>query len=157
MKCIFSIVAITFCLWGCQPEGRIYVEHKELSPEAQWKQEDVRKFDVAVEDITQSYRLSLAFRHAKGYPYEELKVKVTETDPKGTQSVKEYALKIRDEYGNYAGEGEFGIWDSEHLIEAEKTYPEKGAYSYSIEHVMPDNPIPMALEIGLILDKASAK
>ena len=35
--------------------------------------------------------------------------------------------------------------DSEHLIEQRKKYEEKGTYTYKIEHIMPTDPLHMAI------------
>jgi hypothetical protein len=39
------------------------------------------------------------------------------------------------------------------LISANKIFKEKGAYNYKIEHLMPNDPIEFAIEIGVILDQ----
>ena len=62
-------------------------------------------------------------------------------------------MKIRDDNGAYLGEPGYDIWDSEHVIESNKTYSEKGTYIYVIEHNMPDDPLNFAMEVGVILDE----
>ncbi|MCA1764519.1 MAG: gliding motility lipoprotein GldH [Flavobacteriales bacterium] len=102
MKTHFVLTALFLAavLIGCQPEGRIYVEHKELSPDLEWSKEDKREFKVPVEDNTALYDMRLSFRYATGYQYRVVKVKVTETSPAGEETVSEYELKVRDENGN---------------------------------------------------------
>ena len=81
-------------------------------------------------------------------------MKVTETSPVGKEIVKEYDLKVRSDNGNYIGDAGLDIWDSDHLVEAAKMYSETGTYTYRIEHIMPDDPLTLVMEIGMILDKA---
>ena len=147
--------ALAASLMGCQPEGRIYVEHQELSTDVSWKKVDAREFKLTVEDTNLRYNLSLSFRYVDGYQYQFAKVKVMETSPSGKQSTKEYDLKVRDDYGDYIGEPGLDIWDSEHLIETNKKYKEVGTYSYVLEHNMPKDPLHFVMEIGLILDKGN--
>ena len=64
-------------------------------------------------------------------------------------------LKIRNEAGEYLGEAGGDIWDSEHLVEANKKYDEQGTYSYRITHVMPQDPLNFGMDIGVILDKVA--
>ena len=149
-----TILILATGLIGCQPEGRIYSEHKELSPDVEWLKEDKREFNVALEDNSPLYNLSLSFRYATGYQYQVARVKVTETSPSGKESVNEYELKVRDENGEYIGDPGLDIWDSEHLVEPDKKYQETGTYTYLIEHTMPADPLNYAMEIGLIVDKA---
>ena len=153
MKELISIFAIAISLTACQPEGRVYVKHQELSPDVEWLKKDVREFKVPIDDNTIPYNLSLSFRYANGYQYQVAKVKVTETSPSGKETVKEYDLKVRQDNGDYIGEAGYDIWDSEHLVEPNKRYDETGNYTYVIEHNMPNDPLNFAMEVGIILDK----
>ena len=154
MKKLLTVLAIATSLIACQSEDRIYIEHQELSPQVEWLKKDVRTFKVPVSDNSQTYNMSLSFRYTTGYQYQTANVKVTETSPSGKESVKEYDLKVREANGDFIGEPGFDIWDSEHLVEANKNYEETGEYTYVIEQNTPVDPLNFALEIGVILDKA---
>jgi gliding motility-associated lipoprotein GldH len=154
MKNLFALFALSFALISCQPEGRVYSDHKELSPELEWLQKDKREFQVPIEDVDTKYDLSFSFRYATGFPHKTLNVKVTEISPSGSEQVKEYKLQVRDDKGGYIGDPGLDIWDSEHLVDENISYDEKGTYTYVIEHIMPQDPVNYAMEIGLIIDKA---
>jgi len=153
MKKIALIILLVSTLIGCQPENRVFVEHQDLSPELEWLKKDVRTFNVPVADTNQAYNLSLSFRYASGYQYQTANVKITETSPSGIVLVRQYDLKVRKANGDYIGEPGLDIWDSEHLVEANKRYTEKGSFTYVIEQNTPVDPLNFAMEIGLILDK----
>ena len=140
-------------LLACQPEGRVYVKHKALSPDVEWLKKDSREFNVPVSDNSKPFNLSLSFRYANGYRYPVAMVKVTETSPSGKKEINEYELKVRAENGDYIGEAGYDIWDSEHLIEPNKKYSEIGEYIYLIEQNTPNDPLNFAMEIGVILDE----
>ena len=144
------IIAIVF--FACQPEGRIFAEHQELSPGLEWLKKDTREFKVPVNDNSLVYNMSLSFRYINGFEHSFVKVKITETSPGGIEVVKEYDLKVREDNGDYIGEVAYEIWDSEHMIEPNIKYKETGTYTYVIEHNMPDDPLSYAMEIGVILD-----
>lgn len=154
MKQILSVFALFIAFTACQPEGRVYVKHQELSPNVEWLKKDVREFEVPIDDNNIPYNLSLSFRYANGYQYQVAKVKVTEISPSGKETEKEYDLKVRQDNGDYIGEAGYDIWDSEHLVEANKKYEEAGTYTYVIEHNMPNDPLNFAMEVGVIVDKA---
>ena len=97
--------------------------------------------------------MSLAYRYVVGHNHEVVKVKVTETSPSGIEESVEHDLNMLDENGYYKGDGSLGIIDTEHLIVANKIFKEMGTYKYKIEHMMPNNPIEFAVEIGVILDQ----
>jgi len=151
---IIVLVSFTLSLAACQPEGRVYNEHKELSPEFRWSQIDTREFEVPIDDTSIPYNLTLSFRFINGYQYNAAKVSVIETSPSGKETVNEYTLKVRDDKGEYIGEAGYDIWDSEHLVEANKKYEETGIYTYTLAHSMPDDPLLNVMDIGVILDKA---
>lgn len=151
---ILAILTIVAGIISCQPEGRVYVEHSELSPDLEWLKKDAIEFKVPVEDNSIAYNMSLSFRYAYGYQFKVVKVKVTETSPSGKQQVNNFDLKVRDNDGNYLGEPGYDIWDSEHIVEAGKRFDETGIYTYVIEHNMPVDPVNLAMEIGMIFDKA---
>jgi gliding motility-associated lipoprotein GldH len=154
MKKLFAILAIVTGLFSCQPGGRVYLKNQELSPQLEWLKKDAIEFKVPVRDINLAYNLSLSLRYVDGYQYQVAKVKVTETSPGGKKTVKEYDLKVREDNGDYIGEAGLDIWDSDHLVEANKKYAETGTYTYLIEQNMPVDPLTYVMEIGVMLDKS---
>lgn len=153
MKQIILLLGLSLTLFACHPDGRVYVKHVDLSPNIEWLKKDIKEFKVPIEDNAMTYDLSLSFRFATGYQFEVAKVKVTETSPSGKENTKEYDLLVRNEKGEYIGKPGFDIWDSEHKIESHKKYEETGIYTYTIEHIMPTDPLHYAMEIGVILDE----
>jgi gliding motility-associated lipoprotein GldH len=155
MKNRLIILIFSISLLGCHPQGREFVEHKELSPLVEWLKKDVIEFKVPIENVQQEYRMSLAFRYVFGYEYEFIKVKVTEISPNGDEIVKEYELNLKDKDGKYVGDPGLSFFDSEHLIEASKTFNQTGIYTYKIEHMMPKDPVSYSLDLGLIFDRVN--
>jgi len=152
VKRILGLLGIAL-LVSCQPEGRVFVEHEKLSPNVEWLKVDKREFKVPIEDTSIPYNLSLSFRYANGYQFQVARIIVTEISPSGVKTTTNHELIIRDEKGAYLGEAGYDIWDSEHIIEPGKKYDEKGTYTYTVEHNMPNEPLNFAMEVGVILDK----
>lgn len=153
MKKLIALLVLGTIFISCTPEGQIFNENQELSPEVEWLKKDSRTFKVQVDDNSTPYEMILAFRYAQGFPYKEAKVKVTETAPSGKEVISEYDLKVREDNGDYIGEGSLDIWDSEHVVEKSKKLEETGTYTYAIEHNMPQDPMLFAMEIGMIFNK----
>lgn len=151
---LFAALIVSLGLFSCTPEGRVFSENQELSPQLEWLKKDTREFKVPVDDISSAYDMSITFRFVTGFQHKVAKVKVTETSPSGVELVNEYELTVIKANGEYVGEAGLDIWDSEHLVESDKKYTEKGTYTYKIEHNMSVDPLNYAMEIGLILDKA---
>jgi gliding motility-associated lipoprotein GldH len=154
-KLLFAAM-VSGLLLSCQPSDRVFIEHRDLSPELEWKREDARTFEVPIEDPNATYKMLIGFRFATGFPYQYAKVRVLEQTPSGNTSENVYSLKIRENNGDYIGEPGLDIWDSEHLVEPTKNYKEKGTYTYTISHDMEKEIMPLSMEVSLILDKVSA-
>jgi gliding motility-associated lipoprotein GldH len=154
MRNIIAVLIISIIVTSCQLGGRVYSKNQELSPQAEWLKKDAREFMVPVKDNSLAYDLSISFRYLDGYQYQIARIRVTETSPAGKVAVKEYDLKVREDNGDYIGEAGLDIWDSDHLVEANKKYEETGTYSYRIEQNMPVDPLTSVMEIGIILSKA---
>ncbi len=153
MRILALSLGVIFLLNSCKPENRIYEKHKSLSPDVEWLKEDIKTFKVDVNDTSHAYEFNLAFRYANGYMWNEAKIIVKEITPSGKESTIPYSLVIREKNGDYIGEAGYDIWDSTHLVDANKSYKETGDYTYEISHDMPQDDFPFAMEIGLIIDK----
>jgi gliding motility-associated lipoprotein GldH len=153
MKYSFFFCVLFFFL-SCQSKNRIYSEHQTLSPNYEWLKKDKRSFTVPINDKKQKFNLSLSFRYANGYPYKSALVNLEIKSPSGEINQKNYELIVRKDDGSYIGNAGYDIWDSEHLIEKDIAFTEKGEYTFTLSQVTPDDPLNFAMEIGVILDKA---
>ena len=154
MKNYFLILLLAIGLMACGPDGRVYEKHKDLSPDLEWLKVDARTFKVPIAETAGAYDFSLSFRYIEGYPFQVVKIKMTETSPSGAVSEKSFDLKLREDNGDYIGEPGLDIWDSSHLVEPGKVFSEKGTYTYVLEHEMPADPVNGVMEIGIVVDKA---
>jgi gliding motility-associated lipoprotein GldH len=154
MKNLLITIILISTLIACESGNRVFNSHQDLSPKLEWLKADFKEFKVPIEDNTILYNMSLSFRYISGYPYQTANVKVTETSPNGEVTIEEYKLTVIDSKGDYIGEAGYGIFDSEHLIKANKKYTETGTYTYLIEQNSPVDPLTSVMEIGIALDKA---
>jgi gliding motility-associated lipoprotein GldH len=151
----FSIAILSFILLitaACNP-NKVYEKHLTLSDNVEWKKNDVKRFEIDIKDNSIPYNFSLAFRYAQGYPFTSVKLLVKEILPDGTFEELPYELQLRDEQGKYVGSPGFDIWDSEHLIIKGKTFSQTGKYTYEITHDMQLDPLPLVMEVGIVLEK----
>lgn len=152
MRYLFIILSACFLLSGCN-EDCVFVEHQELSPNLEWKSEDVITFEVLIEDNSIAYNQSIAFRYATAFPYNNLLINITETSPGGVVTQRDYEIDVIDENMDYIGDPGGDIWDLEQVIESNKKFNETGTYTYTIQHIMQNDPVQLAMEIGMVLDK----
>ncbi|MFN0032421.1 MAG: hypothetical protein ACKVOR_09695 [Flavobacteriales bacterium] len=154
-KTTLAMTVAVILLAGCD-NGKgetIYEEHKELSPNFEWKKSDIRTFEIAINDNTRPLEFALALRYASGYYYPTLPVRITEVDPDGNKVMTDLDIPIRDEKGEFIGEKGYDIIDTEHLISSKKVFPVHGKYTYTIEHMLPDEVADYVMEIGIVVRK----
>lgn len=149
-------ILLLFVLLQACNTNKIYEKHikvYESEHKVEWYKSNIKRFKIDIKDITTPYNFYLAFRYADGYPFTNVKVLLKEIQPDGSYEELSYELPLRDEQGNYIGSPGYDIWDSEHLIIPNKKYTQSGKYVYEITHDMPLNPLPLAMEIGIVLEK----
>jgi gliding motility-associated lipoprotein GldH len=152
LKNIFFILLILSGLTSCQPKDRVYVKHKDLSPNVEWLQNDIIAFEIPIKDKDQLYKMGIAFRYANGYRFQSIDLNIIETSPSAKVQRFDFSSQVRDDSGNYIGEPGYDIWDSEHILIESREFKETGVYTYTIQHTMPVDPLNFAMEIGMILD-----
>lgn len=147
-----AIAILGIGLLACN-NNKVYDEHKELSPNLQWSKDLKIEFTPEITDLDAGYKMTIAFRHAQGYSYKNLSLIATTVSPSGQTSQKHYDLEMIDENNDYKGEGMGDIWDVEVPVEQNYKFSETGAYHITFEYDMPVDPLHMAVDLGLIIEK----
>ena len=148
-----AIMALMILFTACSPEGQVYKDYQSTGDNTEWTKSKVPVFSFAIEDPSLAYDVQLAVRFAKGFPYTHLKVNVKIKSPSATVTEMPAEIRIRDEKGDYVGEVMGDIGDIEQSIQNGKVFTEKGTWEYTITSAMPQDPVPMIMEIGLIVKK----
>jgi gliding motility-associated lipoprotein GldH len=153
MKWNLGVILIVFAagIMGCNP-NQIYNEHFETGEGFQWFKKDKKVFNVNIEDATQKYNVYLTFRYATGFAKREAPVTLSQKTPGGATTTNDYALKIRDDKGDYLGEPGGDIWDSEHQI-LKGISLEAGTHEFILEHNNGEGTLFPVLDVGLIVEK----
>ena len=149
LSVLFFVFAIG--IMGCNP-NRIYNEHFETGEGLQWLKADKKTFNVNIEDASKKYNVYITFRYATGFAKTDAPVTLSQKTPSGELTSNNYALKIRDDKGDYIGEPGYDIWDSEHMILAEVNL-EAGTHQFVLEHNNGEGTLFPVLDVGLIVEK----
>jgi gliding motility-associated lipoprotein GldH len=149
----FKISLLILLISSCTPEHRIYDEHRALSPNVEWKKEDVRSFQVPIIDISKTYKVDITLRYASGYPVMSVPVMMSVSSPSGETSEYPLNLIVREENGDYIGDPGYDIWDSTHGALKSHSFSEKGTYTFTLSHTSPQDPLPLLMDIGIIIDE----
>ena len=149
-----AVAALMVLFSACAPEGQVYKDFQSTGDNTEWAKSKVPLFTFTIDNASQSYDVVLAVRFAKGFPYTHLKINLKIKSPSGTLTEMPAEIRIRDEKGDYQGEVMGDIGDVEQKIQSGKVFSEKGSWEYSVVSAMPQDPVPMIMEIGLIVKKA---
>lgn len=153
------ILLIYSGLTSCSDQNIIFEEHQDLSPEYTWKKEDVKTFVIDIQQNAHPFEFSIALRVASGYAYPNLPVRIKEIAPDGSVVSRDMDIMVRDSKGDFLGDKGYDIIDIEQVIDAKKSFPTFGKYTYTIEHMAPGiDVLDFPMEIGLIVrDNQKAK
>ncbi len=148
----YALISLGLCLLvACHP-NRVFEQHTKMDDLA-WKQENVISFQVNIEDNSTPYNFLVAIRHASGFPYQNLLLTFSRTTPSGKKETQEHELRLADENGDYLGDGMGDFWDFSFPLETGKMLEETGMYTLELKHDMPRDPLPLIMEVGLIVEK----
>lgn len=153
-----ALIALTATLFSCNDRNITFKEFQKFD-DIEWKKGDNKTFVIHIDDNRKPKELVLAFRYATGYRFDKVYIKVTEINPQGERTTRDVDFKIRDENGEFIGEKGFDIVDIEYVLDANKSFPTHGDYTYVIEQAMPMNieTLHFAMEVGLVLKEKEVK
>lgn len=119
-----------------------------------WKRDDIKKFEVPIEDTLSLYDVTIAIRHSSYYAFANIKVNLTISYPSGDMRTKEFNIFVRNEDGSFKGDGAGDLWDVAYPALQGVSFPFKGTYVFEIQNVMPLMETPDIMDVGLIVRKS---
>lgn len=151
MKLILTLTAIVFIISSCD-KNRVYEKNIEVTDYIQgWKSDDVKTFDIKLDDTTVLYNLFINIRHAEVYPFSNIWLMLNTKFPNGKTNSQRIEIPLADENGNWFGDGMGDIWDyrfalSPFYIQA------TGTYTISVAHDMRMDPLPGIMDVGIRIE-----
>ncbi|NQV54042.1 MAG: hypothetical protein HQ500_12720 [Flavobacteriales bacterium] len=142
------ISTLSVVLLGC---GLLweYRENHEIK-DWTWAADDVQTFEYTTYE-TQVLDATVLIRHLHGFQYRSIALKCEVTTP-DTSLVVSFVIPIRDDQGDYLGEGSVDLWDVSYRFMAGHTFV-PGEYSFRISQETA-NPLPLLMEVGLQLEQS---
>jgi len=153
MKKLLFLTPICLLLLASCSKNKVF-EKFEKFKNNEWPMGKAVTFEVPIEDTSAFYDISIPVRHVDNYPYDALMVVMTINTPIGETRSKKYKLQLRDNEGEFIGEGSGDIWDVTASIIKKTKFNSPGTYKFEILNDMPITPTPSVMEIGLRIDKS---
>lgn len=151
----FFVIA-NFCLLSslfvsCN-KNVVFSEYKTL-PEEGWKTENKLTYTVDIADNKPYHNVFLTVRHADSYPFSNLFVFLTTTYPSGKTSVDTLECILANKKGEWQGDGAGDLWDNKIPLKQNLIFPQTGKYTFTFEQGMRQDPLPLILDFGMVIEK----
>ena len=137
----------TLFLIGCQ-QGKVY-DHYHKFDNYQWSRFDKITFNIPIEEAGTEADIIFMIRHITQYPYDNLPVNIILLTPSGEERILEKEIKIKDEKGDFIGDGAGDLWDVEETLWPKFYFTEAGTYTIEFENIIPRPGIPGLMDIGI--------
>jgi gliding motility-associated lipoprotein GldH len=144
-------ILLFICFVSCK---KIDVYEKQVTiPNFEWSKTFVPtfQFDNAISN-NQNFVFAV-IRHTNNYPYNNIWVRLTATSPKDSIIVKDINIPLTTNNQNkeWAGVGMDDLFEVRAKLSPFSG--EVGNYTFKLENIMRDNPLPEIMNVGLRIEK----
>ena len=153
-KFFILTTAILLSIGFVSCNGDVLTSQITTLPEEGWKTENKLTYTVDVIDNTPYYNVFLNVRHADSYPFSNVFVFLTTTNPSGTITVDTLECVLANKKGEWQGDGAGDIWDNKIPLKQNLKFPQTGKYTFVFEQGMRLNPLPLIMDFGITIEKA---
>jgi len=149
------LVAVLLFLAGCK-ESRVY--EKNLPVEGSgWNYGTVKSFDVHILDTAALYDMYINVRHTDAYPYQNVWLTMTTVFPDSSKQENKINIQLAEPGGKWTGDCVDGICFNTVLVQNGFHLGQSGTYTFMLEQDMRINPLPDIMDIGIKLEKETAR
>ncbi|HEX6335278.1 MAG TPA: gliding motility lipoprotein GldH [Flavisolibacter sp.] len=152
----YSLLIFTlFLLRSCTPID-LY-EKNEPIPKHSWDASFRPQFSFEIRDTTAPYQLYITLRHNARYHFNNIWLNIHVKLPDGsTQRFTEIEMPLASKDRGWLGEGMDDIYEQRigiTLDPAKFSFSKSGVYTFTIEHIMREDPLQNVMNVGLRLEK----
>lgn len=130
-------------------------ERTKLFATQNWKAADKPTFIFEIKDTTSLYNIYIVFRHTDAYNYNNLWLNVTTIPPGDTATVRQLDLRLADNKNGWLGSGMDDIFEHRIKITRGPVTLKQGKYSFTLQHIMREEPLQHVLNAGIRVEKAN--
>lgn len=125
-------------------------------PDHEWKSSFRPSFSFEIKDTTVPYQLYVILRHNEKYNFNNIWINLHTQSPDGTVSKAQYELPLATNEKGWLGTGMDDLY--EHRIALTPInkrffFKKAGIYTFSLEHVMREEPLKNVVNVGLRIEK----
>lgn len=144
------IVALFFGLASCD-QNRYFEQNIEI-PQEIWSYQEIKKFDVKIEDTNSLFNFYLNVRNTTEYPFANLYVFVETTFPDSLMARDTIELQLAGRNGKWLGSGYGKYKYNQFILRKGMRFVQKGSYRFRIEQGMRTDDLEGISDIGIRLE-----
>lgn len=157
MRNFLLISCMMFCIAFVSCNKNVVFSEYTKIPEEGWKSENKLTYTVDITDNKPYHNVFLTVRHADSYPFSNLFVFLTTTYPNGKISVDTLECVLANKKGEWQGDGAGDLWDNKIPLKQNLIFPQTGKYIFTFEQGMRQNPVPLILDFGMVIEAVKPK
>jgi gliding motility-associated lipoprotein GldH len=129
-------------------EKKIFSEYKTDFKANQWQKNDVKSFDITIDDESKNYDLTFILSHVFDYQFDKVPVTINIKNPKGETEIMKIDLILKDATGKDKGDCLGDICDLKQTFKKNVNLI-KGNYVISVAHTFNNSYLPNISSLGL--------
>lgn len=149
---LLSAIAIIFLFAYCR-QIDLYEKNTTI-PGYKWQANFAVTGNFQITDTLSSYNIFIVLRHTDAYNYNNIWLNVGLQSPGDSMYLQNVDLSLGNDASGWEGSGMNDIWEVRKLLSGQpRRFRKAGIYSYTIKHIMRDNPLDGIMSAGLRLEK----
>jgi gliding motility-associated lipoprotein GldH len=149
---VFLVLSFALMFHACTTID-VY-EKTAAMPMHEWKEKNTPSFTFTISDTTPLYNIFVVLRHTDAYHFNNIWLNLTTKTPlDSTAAPQSLNLQLADNRNGWLGTGMDDIY--EHRIKiAGPSALHKGNYTFTLQHIMREEPLQFILNAGIRVEKA---
>ncbi len=156
MKKIIPILLALSLLVSC---AKIDLFEKQVQlPSQQWFYNNQPEFTFQITDTTSLYSLYIVVRHTDAYNYNNIWLRLRSKAPGDTMHFQNINLTLASDANGWDGNGADDIFEvRKNITPGPVPFSKPGIYTFTVSQIMRENPLKHILNVGLRVEKVTAK
>ncbi len=151
-KFLLHLVTCALCLSSCTTID-LYEKHVAI-PKNQWHSTYKPKFTFTIKDTTAAYEIYLVFRHNEKYNFNNIWLNIYTQAPGDTTQKFTIEKTLATNEKGWLATGMDDIYEHRlPLTLGEFRFAHTGGYTFTIEHIMREDPLLNVMNVGLRIEK----
>lgn len=154
LKQVLLLLILTTLFGSCIQTG--VFEKTSTFDKHEWRTSEKQVVRFTITDTTAYYRVYVVVRHTNAYRYHNLWIRVQSQGPGDTvQQIQQFDLPLATN-NKWNGIGMDDIYDQRILLSQRPLSVRRpGIYSFTIQHIMREDPLQEILNVGIRLEKTA--